>query len=411
MNTQLKPICLGLLLAAGMPKSYAQVYGNPNGTASAVTSNYKKIIVPDSLQSFFKKIDDIHDIIVKFPEAYGPQPYSNAKTPQERRRIHADDCSARLLISYILYKDTDNKNPFYYDYMTAFVGGDYTTFLQKINQAMVGHFVSSDNYMDPHSLEFAKNGVIGDYAKLANKDFYTEIDNIWGGSNSRRGKAAGIYAGRLVNNIKKNDGYFSALDLAIIYSFGCYFDWTGDGTFGTINIDYQIALACLEEMEWQKYFKSLRPGYVFLYKALKAYDLLQLGSSQKDVKQLKQASDIYIDLWQTACDAGRWNDIFDELVVLAGYNGYNAALSFCDQEEKVPGAESMTHGTHFNPYFLISHKLDIALQLIKCCADLQAIDPNATLSNQQTPANYAAQVFRQFINDWPAGAHKTQNTW
>lgn len=411
MSIQLKTILLGLVLAFGAHESYAQVYGNPNGTASTITSNYKKVIVPDSLQSFFKKIDDIQDIIVKAPEAFGSSSYVLSETPQERKRISADNSSRRLLVSYILYKDPDNKNPFYYDYMTAFTRGDYATFLQKINQAMEGHFVSSDTYMDPRSLECTKNGIVGEYIKLANEDFNTQMSNIWGGAERRRGKAAHIYVNMLTKKIKKRDGYFYALDLAIIYSFGCYFDWGTEGTFGWVNIVYPRALYFLGQMEEQKYFNRIYPGYKFLYKALKAYDLLQLGTTQKDIIKLKQASDIYMDLWQTASNAVQWDKIFNELVILAGYNGYNAGASYCDKVEKVPGTDNMIHGTHFNPYFLMSNKLDIALQIIKCCADIQAIDPNAILSNQQTPANYAAQVFKQFIDDWSSGSNKNQNTW
>lgn len=389
----------------------AQVYNNPNGTASAVTSNYRKVNVPDSYRAFFQKIDDIQTIIIKAPEAYGTGVVGIPTTPQEKRRARTDNCSRRLLYSYMIYKDADSKNPFYYDYMTAFVKGDDNAFLQKINQAMDGHFYGNDNYMDPRLMNFTKNGIIGDYIKLANQDFYSECDAIWGGKDRLKGKAARIYIDKLSKNITKKDGYFSALDLAIIYSFGCYYDWGGDGTFGTINIDYQQSLTCLAQMEQQKYFSSLPPGATFLYKALKAYDLLQLGAAQKDISKLKQSSEIYIDLWQTASDAAKWNNIFDELVILAGYNGFNAGMAYCDNDEKVPDTDNSFHGTHFSPYFLMSVKLDLALQIIKCCAAIQDVNPNEALSNNQTPANYAAHTFRQFIDDWSLSPSQNSNKW
>jgi len=402
-------ICFVITLMTNIPKSNAQVYGNPNGTATAVTSNYKKVEVPAELKDFYQKIDDINDQVVKRPETFGPHPAPFEVTPQGQKRGSAENCSNRLLISYAMYKDANNKNPFYYDYMNAYNKGDYVEFLKKLNLAFVGHFSDNDTkYMDSRNLDYGKNGIVGEYYKLATQDFYDQCSLIWGGKDRLKGKAAGRYVDDLSGKMSKKDGYSSALNLAIIYSFGCNVDW-GEGTFGAIDIDYQQSLAYLSQMETQKYFNTLSAGNTFLYKALKAYDLLQLGDAQKDITKLKQASDLYIDLWKMASDQSKWDAIFNDLVILAGYTH---TASYCDYIEKINGTNDAYRGTHFDPYFLISMKLDLSFQLEKCCADIQALDANAVLSNNRTPAAYASQVFKQFITDWKSGSSsQNENKW
>ena len=144
----------------------------------------------------------------------------------------------------------------------------------------------------------------------------------------------------------------------------------------------------------------------FIYRTVKAYDLLQIGIAARDLGKVEQATNLYAELWSSSADKIKWQNLFTQLFINATSCINQDAVNFGAPGASAGGNDAIknfrdkNNPGQFDPYFSTAIQLQLATLVYKSCYQMQTLSPNATLNNGLKPSDFAVQVYKTFITNY-----------